>query len=81
MSTPAPPVPRPGRRGGPITLLTWVVLGLVPVLWVVELTGPEWLNLTLRALWVVLAVGTVAGGLWVLVLRPRRTREPGDRRR
>jgi hypothetical protein len=53
----------------------------VPVLWVVELTGPEWLNMTLRALWVVLAVGTVAGGLWVLVLRPRRTREPGDRRR
>jgi hypothetical protein len=39
------------------------VFGLVPVLWVVELTGPEWLNLVLRVTWVLVAVGTVALGL------------------
>lgn len=58
-----------------VTLLTWVVLGLVPVLWVIELTGPRWLNLALRGLWVVLAVATVAVGLWMLV-RARGGRRP-----
>lgn len=43
--------------------MTWVVLGLVPVLWIVELTGPEWLNLSLRAVWVVVALGTVSAGV------------------
>jgi hypothetical protein len=60
--------------------MTWVVLGLVPVLWIVELTGPDWLNLTLRALWVVLAVGTVVGGSWVLWRRRRAAGAGGARR-
>ncbi len=74
----APPTPRDDRRR--ITLLTWVVLGLVPVLWVVELTGPQWLNLALRGLWVLLAVGTVLVGLWVLVLRRRTGGRSGPQR-
>lgn len=60
------PVPRTRGAGGPwrrIGFLTWIVFGLVPVLWVVELTGPEWLNLVLRVTWVLVAVGTVALGI------------------
>lgn len=59
--------------------MTWVVLGLVPVLWVIELTGPRWLNLGLRALWVLLAVGTVGVGGAMLV-RARTGRPPGSGR-
>ncbi len=77
MTTPPPPAPRPGADPGAhgaapidrrrlVTTMTWVVLALVPVLWVVELMGPEWLNLVLRGLWVLLAVGTVLGGIRVM---------------
>jgi hypothetical protein len=72
------PAPRVDRRR--ITQLTWVVLGLVPVLWTVEVWGPRWLNVGLRALWVVLAVGTVLAGAWVLVLRDRSGGRPSRRR-
>lgn len=72
------PAPRVDRRR--VTQLTWVVLGLVPVLWIVELWGPRWLNLGLRALWVVLAVGTVVAGAWVLLLRDRPGGRPSRRR-
>ncbi len=72
------PAPRDARRR--ITQLTWLVLGLVPVLWIVELWGPRWLNLGLRGLWVVLAVGTVLAGAWVLVLRGRSGGRPSRRR-
>ncbi len=60
--------------------MTWVVLGLVPVLWVAELVGPDWLHLVLRSLWVVLAVGTVVGGSWSLWRRRRAGRRTGTRR-
>jgi hypothetical protein len=63
-----------------VTVITWIVLGLVPVLWIVELTGPDWLNLILRGTWVVLAVGTVLGGGWVW-WRRRRAAGTGRARR
>lgn len=59
--------------------MAWIVLGLVPVLWIVELTGPEWLNLALRAIWVLAAVATTVFGLWVLATGRRRGAR-GDRR-
>lgn len=57
--------------------MTWVVLGLVPVLWVVELTGPEWVNLSLRAIWVVVALGTVVAGVVRYSADRRRRGRPG----
>ena len=63
-----------------LTVATAVVFGLVPVLWIVELTGPEWLNLALRALWVVAALGAVALGLRDIAAGRRDTRATGTRR-
>jgi hypothetical protein len=38
----------------------------VPVLYLVELRAPMWLNHLLRGIWVVLAVSTVSYGCWML---------------
>lgn len=49
---------RTERRARPRrpTALVWTVLWLAPVLYVIELTGPRWLNLVLRGTWVALVV-------------------------
>ena len=60
-----------------LTAATGIVFGLVPVLWIVELTGPEWLNMALRALWVVLALGAVAFGLRDIAAGRRGQRAAG----
>lgn len=46
------------RRARPrhLTPLVWAALWLAPVLYLVELTGPRWLNLLLRGVWVALVV-------------------------
>lgn len=43
--------------------MLWSALWLAPVLYLVELTGPQWLNLTLRGLWLALAIVTVLVGI------------------
>lgn len=43
--------------------MLWAALWLAPVLYLVELTGPQWLNLTLRGLWLGLAIVTVLAGI------------------
>ena len=63
-----------------LSVATAVVFGLVPVLWIVELTGPEWLDMALRALWVVAALGAVALGLRYIAAGRRATRTTGRRR-
>jgi membrane protein DedA with SNARE-associated domain len=45
--------------------MLWSALWLAPVLYLVELTGPEWLNLLLRGLWLSLAILTVLAGIWL----------------
>lgn len=42
------------RRSLSTTALVWAALLLAPVLFLVETSGPRWLNLTLRGLWVAL---------------------------
>lgn len=63
-----------------LSVATGVVFGLVPVLWVVELTGPEWLNMALRVLWVVLALGAVVFGLRDIAAGRRGPKVTGTRR-
>ena len=63
-----------------LTVATGVVFGLVPVLWIVELTGPEWLNMALRALWVVVALGAVVFGLRDIAAGRRAARASRTRR-
>lgn len=65
--------PRPSRRSTRaatrrrnLNALLWCSLGLAPVLYLVELGAPMWLNHLLRGVWVVLAVSTVAYGSWML---------------
>lgn len=58
--------PRAATRRRNLNALLWCSLGLAPVLYLVELGAPMWLNHLLRAVWVVLAVTTVAYGCWLL---------------
>lgn len=61
----------------PLVRLVWAALAGVPLLWVVEYTGPRWLNLALRGAWVAAVVAIAA--LWVLdLLRRRRGRADQD---
>jgi hypothetical protein len=47
----------PGRRNRPPGgRLAWLALLLAPALYLVEVEGPRWLNLALRAVWVALVV-------------------------
>ncbi len=66
----APHPPRRSTRAATrrrnLNALLWCSLGLAPVLYLVELGAPMWLNHLLRGIWVVLAVSTVSYGCWML---------------
>ncbi|MFN7151247.1 MAG: hypothetical protein ACK4V6_17440 [Microthrixaceae bacterium] len=63
---PTPRSTRAAARRRNLSALLWCSLGLVPVLYLVELGAPMWLNHLLRGIWVVLAVSTVTYGCWML---------------
>lgn len=56
----------------PLTRMLWVALAGVPVLWVVEYTGPRALNLVLRGSWVLLVAAIAAMWAAGALRRPRR---------
>lgn len=58
-------------RARPLNLLAWTALVMSPLLLVIELSGPRWLNLTLRGLWVAL-VAVIAAIAAMRVVRLRR---------
>lgn len=62
---------RPGRRSprptAASTALTWIAVGMVPLVTVVELAGPRPLSLVLRGVWL-----AVVAAIVVLVMAGRR---------
>jgi membrane protein DedA with SNARE-associated domain len=57
----------------PLGALIWSALLLAPVLYLVELAGPRWLNLALRGIW----VGVVAVIAALVVLQRSRPTDRG----